>query len=399
MRIAIVAGGYPSPERPQSGIFTQRTARALASRADVHVVQLRSWRPGRRRSERVVVDGVPVLRLCAPQLPLRGGELPNLLAFRFLALFRGLADDLRRSDVIHSVGLTAGVIASAWSEATGTPHVLQVNASVRDDVVAALCRIPGVARFDRGLHGVVATSRQTRDEFAQRFPRVPNVSHAYRGVDLEAFSAEGALAGPLVDRPSPRFLFAGGFPEYTSTPFGRNTKGGETLLAAWRAAEDELARAGATLLLAGPLADTPAVRAEVQALRDPGRVLVLGAIPPKEMAAYLRAADIVVHPSLSEGLPNLVVEAAACGRAVLASDAGGTAEVIVDGETGWVVAAGDVRALSAALVRVAGAPDRSAEAGRRARLRAASHFDSRAYPAALLAAYERAIALSAAGRG
>jgi glycosyltransferase involved in cell wall biosynthesis len=124
-------------------------------------------------------------------------------------------------------------------------------------------------------------------------------------------------------------------------------------------------------------------------------VHLAGRIVPADMPAYFRAADAIVHPSMSEGLPNAVVEAAACGRAVLGSAAGGTAEVIVHGETGWVLACGDVAAWSEALVRCARDPVGLRAAGAAARARAEAHFDARRYPFELLACYERSLEVRA----
>jgi glycosyltransferase involved in cell wall biosynthesis len=58
-------------------------------------------------------------------------------------------------------------------------------------------------------------------------------------------------------------------------------------------------------------------------------------------------ADIFVLSSIDEGLPNVVLEAMAVGTAVVASDAGGTKEIITDGENGYVVPIKSAVALAA----------------------------------------------------
>lgn len=64
------------------------------------------------------------------------------------------------------------------------------------------------------------------------------------------------------------------------------------------------------------------------------------AIPP-----WMSAADILVLPSYSEGLPNVVMEALSCATPAIVTDVGGCPEVVKDGETGFVVPVGDVEAL------------------------------------------------------
>ena len=98
-------------------------------------------------------------------------------------------------------------------------------------------------------------------------------------------------------------------------------------------------------------------------------VIFLGALAPEAVAAALHAADLVVLPSRGDGLPVSIVEAMANGRPVLATRAGGTAEVVQHGVTGLLVDAEQPDQLAAALATLA--TDRSglqrmADAGRRA---------------------------------
>lgn len=83
---------------------------------------------------------------------------------------------------------------------------------------------------------------------------------------------------------------------------------------------------------------------------------------------YYRNADVFALSSLAEGMPNALMEAQLCGVPAVTTDAGGAAEVVVDGETGFVVPVGDEAAFAAALKRLLEDPDlrrRMGEAGRR----------------------------------
>ena len=72
----------------------------------------------------------------------------------------------------------------------------------------------------------------------------------------------------------------------------------------------------------------------------------------EDMAEVYRQATIVCLPSYREGLPKALLEAAACGSALVASDVPGCREICIDGETGLAVGARDSRALATAVERL-----------------------------------------------
>ncbi|MGP8321449.1 MAG: glycosyltransferase [Methanosarcinaceae archaeon] len=78
---------------------------------------------------------------------------------------------------------------------------------------------------------------------------------------------------------------------------------------------------------------------------DVGNCIFAGAKKYDEIPVWMSAADILVLPSYSEGLPNVVMEALSCGTPAIVTDVGGCPEVVSDGETGFVVPVGDVEAL------------------------------------------------------
>ena len=104
-------------------------------------------------------------------------------------------------------------------------------------------------------------------------------------------------------------------------------------------------------------------------LRD--RVSLLGATTIDEVVRLLEWADVLLLPSLSEGISNAVLEAMAAGLPVVTTAAGGMPEAVRDGEDGFVVPIGDVAAMGDRLERLAGDPDLRARLGRSG----ASHVD------------------------
>jgi glycosyltransferase involved in cell wall biosynthesis len=75
-------------------------------------------------------------------------------------------------------------------------------------------------------------------------------------------------------------------------------------------------------------------------------------------------ADVLALPSLTEGLPNVVLEAFAAGVPVVATAVGGVPELVRDGENGWLVPRGDSARLASALIVALSDPGESARRGR-----------------------------------
>ncbi len=104
------------------------------------------------------------------------------------------------------------------------------------------------------------------------------------------------------------------------------------------------------------------------------------------------ALDVVVHAStLPEPFGLTIVEAMACGRAVVVSAAGGAMELFTDGHDGLGVVPGDAPALGEAVRRLVAYPEQRASLGDNARRTAATRFDSARYGPQLLALYHRLI--------
>ena len=123
----------------------------------------------------------------------------------------------------------------------------------------------------------------------------------------------------------------------------RTLKCHEVLLRAFRGVADR--HPGARLLCCGERYDDTKERME-QCVRDLSlgdRVCLLDA--STEMDAMYRQMDIYVHPSSVEGFSNSILEAMAYGIPVVAARVGGNPEAVVDGVTGYLVAAGDAAEL------------------------------------------------------
>lgn len=133
---------------------------------------------------------------------------------------------------------------------------------------------------------------------------------------------------------------------------------------------------------AGPLRQRLEQEVAIRGLGDV--VEVLGSVP--DVVPHLAWADVLLLTSRTEGLPGVPLEAGAAGVPSVVYAAGGSAETVVDGVTGRVVPLGDAAAAAAALIELAGDPDRRVAWGEAARRMVAERFT-------LEAAVDRYIAL------
>jgi glycosyltransferase involved in cell wall biosynthesis len=114
-----------------------------------------------------------------------------------------------------------------------------------------------------------------------------------------------------------------------------------------------------------------------------------GHVPPEAVPEFIAAMDVVVHPSLWEGLPRAAVQALLVGRPVVAFDCDGAREVVVDGVTGRLVPPKSVDGLRSAIQELLARPDKGRGLGVSGRERMTAQFDWRTNGEKLAALYRR----------
>jgi glycosyltransferase involved in cell wall biosynthesis len=82
------------------------------------------------------------------------------------------------------------------------------------------------------------------------------------------------------------------------------------------------------------------------------KIVVTGYVSNVDLPSYYSVMDVLVHPSLRDGMPNAVLEAMACGRTVIATGAGGVLDVLHDGKNGRLVSINDINSLSKVIQEV-----------------------------------------------
>ncbi len=372
--IAILTSLFPPSV---GGIQTQTLAlaRGLAALGErVHVVT----RPAPGRAAREELGGVTVHRAGIARGPGPAATVAYVAAAA--RVVASLGDEVA---VVHAHQLLSPASAALVARALrGIPFVVTAHASGSIGEIAHLARqgplgAMRLAALRRLAAAFVAVSAPIREELVGagiprgRIHRIPN------GVDTRRFApadrAERARLRGLLGLPAgPIAVYAGRL---------AREKGADVLLEAWAAVARD---AGATLCLLGDGAERAALEAQARKLAPPGSVRFAGA--QADVAPWLRAADAFVLPSRTEGLSLALLEAMACGLAVVATDVGATAET--GGPDGAVVVPPErPERLAAALAAVLSDAVRARALGAAARARAVEGFGIEAVAARHLELY------------
>ena len=304
-------------------------------------------------------EGVPVHRLSISLA--RDWQIPSFWA----ALFGFLTSRRREFDVFHAHGTNQHGTAAVAGRILGRPSILKVAMAANDLAFARQGRLRGslnrfmVHRFDR----FVAITDEIAAEMAAAGIAASRVERLANGVDTATFSRLDAMQR---DRLRRELQLPDG-PLATFVGILNSRKNVDGALRIWQHAV--AGGAPGHLLLIGPEDEGgDAYRASLDAIvREHGlgsRVSFLGSRKP--VAPYLQASDLFLFPSRQEGLPNAVLEAMACGLAVVASRDAGLGDIIRDGENGCTHDIADEAGYGALIARL------SSDAEARQRLGAAA---------------------------
>jgi glycosyltransferase involved in cell wall biosynthesis len=289
-----------------------------------------------------------------------------------LVLWR-LYRELRRSrpDVVHSFLFLANLLATVAGRAARVPAIVLSQRCSYDATLPPVLRRAARWCHHRADRVIVNSAAACREEAAGGVLRTRLV-HIPNGI--------GALDPPGVGRAA---LGLPDGPLALAVGQLERIKGHHVLLRAWptvrRAVPD------ASLVLVGDGRRRLDLERQARRLGVADSVRFLGFCCPA--TPHLAACDVLVQPSLTEGMPNVVLEAMALGRPVVATRVGGSIELIEEGETGLLVPPVDADALAGALASLLVDPDRRAALGAAGRRRAREQFSIEAVAARTAALY------------
>lgn len=314
-------------------------------------------------------------------IPFQRGGLSPAAALPTMRAIRRVEAAVR-PDVMHRTGLQASVLGALASLGSDVPAVNAItglgyiftSSSARSRLLKQAMAFLLPRLMNRRTAVVMVqnpddrAALQTLGVKPERITLIPG-----SGVDTDRFQPLPEPDGPIT------FGFAGRL---------LTDKGVRALVAAHRL----LRGAGhdVHLLIAGsrdPANPASVSDAEVEQWRREPGITLLGQI--SDIRALWQRCHIAVLPSHREGLPVSLLEAAACGRPLVSTDAPGCREIAIAGQTGLAVPIEDPEALAQAMLQLAQSPGDRARYGQAARQLVEDRLSARIIGQSVVALYDR----------
>ena len=343
MKVLILTNLFPTPWDPLRGAFNRQQFERLGQLHEVDVITAVDFRQrlGEQRGE-VNASHLHTDHFVFVFPPGIGRSLHAACWLLSLWWQRGRQIRKAHYDCMLVSWAYPDAAAAGWlARRLGIPYVVKVHGSDLNVQANHMLRRPQIRSALTGAAAVVAVSQALAAKAIALGTHPSNVHVIYNGVDASVFSPESrseSRARLGFSTYSPLLLFVGNL---------KASKGCLDLLEAFPAllAAQPLAR----LVYVGTGAARAALLARAEALGCLDRVEFAGAVAHAELGDWFRAADVLCLPSHNEGVPNVVLEAMACGTPVVASYVGGIPEVVPE-YAGILVPPHQRQALSTALI-------------------------------------------------
>jgi len=353
LRVCVLTTGFPRFTGDLFGSFVLELVGELA-RNDVHVEVIAPHEQGLQTEETVGGVHVRRFRYALPtscQRVAYGGGIPTNLKHSWwaraqvplflISFWWRAARACRQSSLFHCQWTITGFVAYMATRVRHRPLVLSVRGS---DIHLMQGGVSGLLnrKIYRWMDMIIAVSHDIAAKLEQIGVDPGKIRVVENGVDGRFHPRSRPAMREQLDLPQAAFimLFVG-----LLVP----VKGLDVLVEAMgRMAPSEFL---CVLVGDGQLRNGLQEQAERAGLSN--QIRFMGQRPSAEVPLWMCAADALVLPSRSEGRPNVVLEAQACGVPVVATRVGGTPELVEDGRTGMLVEPEDPVGLASALGRLA----------------------------------------------
>jgi glycosyltransferase involved in cell wall biosynthesis len=361
MKIVVISQMFPCRRHPTSAIFFANLMRELAARVEEVIVvtprpnipkPLAKLKPGLSKWFRDEMystrDGLEIFRPFVLSIPSPHCAGVNaVLMHRALRRFlKPIIEDRGIEIILGYNMIPEGIAAVNLARDFGLPAGFWVIGSDLNAIAGASWLNASRCRKAIAASNVVFTESKDLEQRLWAFSNYsPNIKTFYKGIDVANFvnlpPKPKIFESLKLDRRRRYLLFVGRLMQ---------SKGIDELATAFLKIAQRYA--DFDLILIGEEIERPRLYEKFAGAGLLPRVHFMGVVPHAKVAEFMKAADLLVFPSWAEGLPNVVMEAMAVGLPVVASNVGGTPEILLNEVTGLAVPAKNPNELLKAITKM-----------------------------------------------
>lgn len=353
MKILVISQMYPSGTTPHFGIFIQREVESLSGYCEQKVVVPRPWIPWKKVSylqdeshkahKNIHNKSSSIEVLYTTYFPLPGRffmPIKGLWLFLFnlhkvIRMKKGFDFDIIHAHKAYPEGFCAALFKKVFKK----PVVISIRGADINKLPTYAFVRPMVRYALKNADSVIAVSKSLKHRVMALGISEDKVSVMPKGVDMELFKPmDRTEVRKDLDLPREKIIILSvGWLIPRKNPFA-------FIKAALSIRHEERNKYLFVWVGEGPLKDK--MESEIQEKDIESMFLLAGRVDPFEIPLWMNAADIFVLVSFSEGMPNVLYEAMACGSAVIASNVDGAAEIIEDKQNGVLVSPHDYQQIN-----------------------------------------------------
>jgi glycosyltransferase involved in cell wall biosynthesis len=353
LRILFVSNLFPDVREPNRGLVNARLVRSIAKIADIRVLapqpSLNAWLNKSNKNKCLPADSSfdPLFPL-VPYVPKFGSLLnDSLFAYRIGPCIQDIRNKFPFDVVLCSWLFPDASAIARLAPVMGFPYVAVAQGSdVHQYLHMAGRRSKIVATVNESAKTITRSAELARLLFEAHVEK-NKLEVIYNGVETDVFYPGNAqIAREKLGLPvnAKIILYIGNLLPVKNPGLALESFG--------RLVSESQAPADLRLVFIGQGALERELRGNAESMGISAQILFVGAQPPAQVAEYLRAADVLCLPSDNEGLPNVLLEALACGKPVVATRVGGIPEVLNRPELGRLVPARDAKTMTKALTEI-----------------------------------------------